>query len=220
MNNNFEHRLIATEGCKDLANFFSSLASMGWDSKYHRNIAGIDRECVYYITEKGTLVCGGKLPDFNLVSAEIFIEHYKDMLAPIKGEEGKEKVYKVTHAAMGKIYNVACDAWQDKLKEWCKDQLFNEELTVPERFVKLMFEASDNNQKEVVQSVFPDYVYRKEIDLRTMDFKGKIFDKDGLAALVNININDYKSFVLNPHYAWELAVNGEGYQTLTPTAKQ
>jgi hypothetical protein len=220
MNNNFEHRFIATEGCKDLANFFSSLSGKGWDSKYHRNIAGIDRECVYYITQGGTLVCGSKLREYTLVSAEIFIMHYKDMLAPIKREEVKEKVYKVTHAAMGKIYNVACDAWQDKLKEWCKDQLFNEELTVPERFVKLMFEASDNNQKVVVQSVFPDYVHRKEIDLKNMNFEGEIFDKDGLAALVNININGYKSFVLNPDYAWELSVSGEGYQTLIPKAKQ
>lgn len=225
MNKNFKHKPIATKGCEALAKFFQDQKRECWHIKYHTDLLGVDAELWYYLDTTGVLqavelasdgTC--ELPeDYVGVTTKEFIGHYKDMLAPIK-EEKEEKVYKTTHAEMGKIYNVACDAWQEKLEEWCKDQLFNDGLTFTESQVKLMFKASDRNQQEVVLAVFPDYAHNK-VDLRKLKFQGEIFGRDGSSALVNINISDFRSFFLNPNYAWEIGKNGAGYPILTPTKK-
>lgn len=217
MNKNFKHKQIATKGCKELGKFFQDQKREYWHVKYHTELLGVDAELWYSLDTTGVLHANEDLPeDYAGVTTEEFIGHYKDMLAPI--EEQEEKVYMTSHAEMGKIYNVACDAWQEKLEGWCKDQLFNECLTFTESQVKQMFQASDRNQQEVVLAVFPVYALNK-LDLRKLKFQGEIFGRGGSSALVNINVSDFRSFFLNPNYAWEIGKNGAGHPILTPTKK-
>lgn len=220
MNKNFKHKYIATRGCSALGVFLNEQKREGWHTKFHRGLAGVDPNMYYYFHPTGFLQAVDALPvDYVLVAVSSFTYMYKGMLAPTEQKEVREKVYKTTHAEMGKIYRVACGAWQDKLAGWCKSQLFNEALTFTESQVKQMFEASDKSQLAVVKSVFPDYAPVKELDLRKMKFDGEVFAKDGIEALVSIDITTFKSFILNPEYTWELGQTAGRFTTLTPTKK-
>ena len=214
MNKNFKHKYMATRGCSALGVFLNEQKREGWHTKFHRGLAGVDPNMYYYFHPTGFLQAVDALPvDYVLVDVSSFTYMYKGMSAPTEEKEVREKVYKTTHAEMGKIYRIACGAWQDK------PQLFEEALTFTESQVKQMFKSSDKSQLAVVKSVFPDYAPVEELDLRKMDFDGKVFAKDGIEALVSIDITTHKSFILNNNYTWEIGADTSGCTTLTPTKK-
>jgi hypothetical protein len=130
------------------------------------------------------------------------------------------KVFKVTREELFRIYDVACDDWKHKLRTHCGQQLFNDKLEFTHEQVRLMIDASNESQLNVVKSVFHEYVEEQatEFYLASME-SDDIFRRHGSNALIAINISDYKSFYLNINYTWELSTHRDGNQILIPTRK-
>lgn len=216
MNKNFKHKLICTQGSELLQAFITEMTERGWTGS--NGWEGTDEGDYYAINENGKLQYGVDTDDHQVVSNTEFIEHYKDMLAPI--EEGNEPKISVTRTEFKRIYDVACSEWKDRLSEFIKDQAFSEKLEFTHKQIKLMISASTSSQIKIVQDVFHEYMDR-ELDFRKMEFKGELFAEEGYQAMVQINIDDHKSFYLNPSYEWTLETHkdGSGTQVLRPTKK-
>ncbi len=213
-NSNFRHNNISTRGSYRLKLFLDEMEAKGWTGR--GRIVGNVQDDYYFIDESGWLYCYAVSVGYPVGDGE-FIEYYTDMLAPIESEE-KGEIYAVTRTQFKKIHDVACDKWKKTLTDWCNEQTFGEVLKFSRNVVESMLAASGPSQKQVILSVFDTYEEDKKLDLSSMSFKGDVFDIYGTDALIAINTDTNKSFILNGEYTWDITNEG-GRQILTPTRK-
>lgn len=76
-----------------------------------------------------------------------------------KKEIMNDKTYKVTRQQMGEIYSIACLEWKDKISNITSEYFssFVNEVSLPHKIVKEMFDAATDEQKKVLESIFIDY---------------------------------------------------------------
>jgi len=90
--------------------------------------------------------CGGyNIKNFTKSTKEEIINHFK----PTKMKE-------ILKSQMKQIHDVACSVWKEKINNWVKEQSepLSETVTITEEQVKEMLNASNDEQKKVIKSVF------------------------------------------------------------------
>lgn len=70
-----------------------------------------------------------------------------------------EETYNITRAMLGKIYDVACSEWKDKilLLEHIYGVKLSDSVVLPEEVVEEMFKASSKYQRDILSEVFPTH---------------------------------------------------------------
>lgn len=91
-----------------------------------------------------------------------------------------------------RIVNVACESWKKRLLIHASDSLRGNLVTLSESFLKEMLDASNQSQKKLILSLFPDYnkedPYKK---FRDAEKKGKIIQhRDNNNKWINCKFNE------------------------------
>lgn len=75
------------------------------------------------------------------------------------------KSYTVSRADLGKVYEVACDAWKEKIEAMVEEYsgIFSETLSIPADKVYEMFMAATPLQRELLVEVFPTFTVDDDI---------------------------------------------------------
>ena len=114
------------------------------------------------LKDPGSL-CGVALKYFRKATKEEIINQFTNTIMT-------EKTFKTTREGMASIHNVACSSWKPKIEGMIKDYQespFSNRIIIPERVVKLMFEAAISDQLPVLQSVFPEYQKDKNVFIKS-----------------------------------------------------
>lgn len=78
-------------------------------------------------------------------------EEFKQLVLNLK--DMKQPTQTITRKQLGLIYNVACDTWKLKIEKLAKRDPFSNDIVLTNDEVTEMFEASDNTQIKVLESV-------------------------------------------------------------------
>ena len=89
----------------------------------------------------------------------------------------ESKTFETTREDMKSIYNIACSDWKTKIEGMIKDYQespFSNNVTLPERVVKLMFEAATPIQLVTLEKVFPEF--RKDNNAFVGEFDSSVLE--------------------------------------------
>jgi len=150
---------------------------------------------------------------------------YKQFLKYVLKQETKinMKSFKITRNQFKQLYDVACSTWKSKVKKFTETVLgtFQQEGELSYETVEEMFKAiSNDEQRRVFTSIFPDFSNDKSIDLSVATNEGLFGRTD---SMIQIHCNGEfknKAFYLSNDYDWKL--NDEYYYKgpiLIPTHK-
>ena len=134
---------------------------------------------------------------------------YEQFLKYVLKQEIKTnmKSFKITRSQFKQLYDVACSTWKTKVLQLTNDTLntFSIEGDLSYEIVEEMFKAiSNDNQKKVFTSIFPDFSTDKSIDLSKITDEG-LFGQSNSIIQIRCS-SDYKdkAFYLSSDYNWEL----------------
>lgn len=119
-----------------------------------------------------------------------------------------ETMVTIKREQLQEIHDIACLAWQEKIKNIAKEQPFGDiELTQSQ--VDKMFKAATSTQLPVLEKIFGKQ--EEEIDF---DYISK-----NIEIRTNSNLKD-KSLYLPSGYTWEIVKDHDGVDCLVPTIKK
>jgi hypothetical protein len=138
--------------------------------------------------------------------------------AEIIKEETNMETQKLSRKGLKEIHSVACEKWKVILEDWGSSYPLEDYIELSQKTVDRMFNASDDNQK----SILSKYLKQDDGFLDFSEVSGSYFKFKGKELIATRTHGElqYKSFILNYGYNWEIKKDGCGQLCLIPTKKK
>ena len=159
---------------------------------------------------------------------ECYDDYKQITVEQLKNKYSIMKTQTITREQLKQIYDVACSSWQTKINEIGKQNPYSTNIEFTDEFVKGMFKAANESQKEVLVAVGL-VVVSNSVDCTTHNLETRIVNKrvsirtksgnELLATRKNSSEYAGISFYLNNNYNWELKEDNCGTLCLIPTLK-
>ena len=125
-----------------------------------------------------------------------------------------ENMITIKREQLKSIHDIACTAWQEKIKNIAKEQPFGE-IELSQSQIDEMFKAAQSQQLPILEEIFGKQI--EELDFRSKTINFKVDDTDVFGSsdmniidsFISLPIceEDKNMFFLNPNYNWELCDN-------------
>ena len=172
-----------------------------WLGNNHDEYYGFDGNIMHNGTN-----CGSNLLDFENNPTVLTIEEFVSLT-----NQKTENMVTIKREQLKSIHDIACTAWQEKIKNIAKEQPFGE-IKLSQSQVDEMFKAAQSHQLPTLEGIFGKQI--KDLDFRsgTINFKVDnidVFRHSNMKlseSFIGLPIceDDKNMFFLNPDYNWEL----------------
>lgn len=189
---------------RKVIDYLNKTYSQEWSGGNHGHYYGFDGNERYNGTDYWA-----SLSDFKNNPTVLTIKEFVSLT-----NQKTENMVTIKREQLKSIHDIACTAWQEKIKNIAKEQPFGE-IELSQSQVDEMFKAAQSQQLPILEEIFGKQI--KDLDFRskTINFKVdgiNIFGGSDMSVLdsfigLPVGEEDKNRFFLNPNYNWELCHN-------------